>query len=100
LARPHRTALIGKEPLGSASITHPFHPLHGQRFSVLKIRRVSGAPVLSMRHADLGSFAVPQEWTDWGAPHQATGTPLIIDAFGLCELAGIVDFLMRDSTMD
>jgi uncharacterized protein DUF5372 len=45
--------------LGSALITHPFHPLHGQRFSVLKVRRVSGVPVLSKRHADLGSFAVP-----------------------------------------
>lgn len=91
---------MGKEPLGSASITHPFHPLHGQCFAVLKIRRVSGVPVLSMRHADLGSFAVPQEWTDWGAPHEAGGTPLIIDAFGLCELATIVDFCIRDSTRD
>ena len=53
-----------------------------------------------MHHADLGSFAVPQDWTDWGAPHEATGTPLIIDAFGLCELAAIVDFCMRDSTRD
>ena len=86
--------------MGSASITHPFHPLRGQRFAVLKIRRVSGVPVLSMRHPDLGSFAVPQDWTDWGAPHEATATPLIIDAFGLCELAAIVDFCMRDSTRD
>jgi len=86
--------------LGSASITHPFHPQHGQLFSVLKIRRVSGVPVLSMRHVNLGSFAVPQEWTDWGAPHEASGTALIIDAFGLCELAAIVDFGMRDSTRD
>jgi hypothetical protein len=53
-----------------------------------------------MRHADLGSFAVPQEWTDWYAPHEATGTPLIVDAFGLCDLATIVDFCMRDSTRD
>jgi hypothetical protein len=86
--------------LGSAAITHPFHPLHGQRFAVLKIRRVSGVPVLSMRHADLGSFAVLQEWTDWAAPHEAAGTPLIVDAFGLCELAAMVDFLIRDSTRD
>lgn len=69
-ARPHRTALIGKEPLGSAEITHTFHPLHGQRFPVLNIRCVSGVACVSLRHADLGSFAVPQEWTDWGAPHE------------------------------
>jgi hypothetical protein len=84
--------------LGSAEITHPFHPLHGQRFSVLKIRRVSGVPTLSMRHPDLGSFAVPQEWTDRGAPQEPTGTPLLVDAFGLSELAMIVDFLTRGST--
>ena len=83
--------------MGSAEITHPFHPLRGQRFSILKIRRVSGVPTLSMRHADLGSFAVPQEWTDWGAPEQPTGL-LLVDAVGLCELAVIVDFLIRDKT--
>jgi hypothetical protein len=52
---------------------------------------------LSMLHADLGSFAVPQEWTDWRAPAEAAGTPLIIDAAGLVELAEIVDLLLRDS---
>ena len=50
-----------------------------------------------MLHADLGSFAVPQEWTDWRAPTEAAGTPLIIDAAGLVALAEIVDFLKRDS---
>ena len=79
-------------------ITHPFHPLHGRRFSVLQIRRVSGMATLSLRDADLGSFAVPQEWTDWGAPQEPNGTTLIIDAIGLCELTTIVDFLMHDST--
>ena len=79
-------------------ITHPFHPLHGRRFSVLQIRRVSGVATLSMRHADLGSFAVPQEWTDWGAPQEPNAITLVIDAIGLCELTTIVDFLMHDST--
>ena len=79
-------------------ITHPFHPLHGRRFSVLQIRRVSGVAILSMRHADLGSFAAPQEWTDWGAPQELNGTSLFIDAIGLCELATIVNFLVHDST--
>ena len=85
--------------MGSAEITHPFHPLRGQRFAVLKVRRVSGVATLSMRHAELGSFAVPQEWTDKGAPAAEAGDhALMIDAFGLAELSAIVDFLMRDST--
>lgn len=54
-----------------------------------------------MRHAELGSFAVPQEWTDRGAPAAEAGEhALMIDAFGLAELAAIVDFRTRDSTRD
>jgi hypothetical protein len=33
--------------------------------SILKVRRVSGVETLSLRHVELGSFAVPREWTDW-----------------------------------
>jgi hypothetical protein len=84
--------------LGSATITHPFHPLRGERFAVLKLRRLSGIPSLSLRHAGLGSFAVPQEWTDWGAPEAPASTAQLVDAFGLIELAAIVDLLNRDST--
>src|SRR5438034_8248207 len=32
-----RTALLANHPLGSAEITHPFHPRRGQRFVVLKV---------------------------------------------------------------
>ena len=54
-----------------------------------------------MRHAELGSFAVPQDWTDRGSPTAEAGDQsLIIDAFGLAELATVVDFIMRDSTGD
>jgi hypothetical protein len=86
--------------LGSAAITHPFHPLRGQRFPVLKIRRVSGVPCVSLRHADRGSFAVPQEWTDWGIAEAPHAHSVVIDAFGLSDLAAIVDFLVSDSTRD
>ena len=62
------------QPLGSAEVTHPFHPRRGQRFVVLKVRRVSGVETLSLRHVELGSFAVPREWTDW-APLDAQAAP-------------------------
>ena len=86
--------------MGSAEITHPFHPLHGQQFAVLKVRRLSGVATLSLHHAELGSFALPQEWTDWGAPAEPADTSLMIDAFGLAALAEIVDFLARDARRD
>jgi len=90
--------------LGSAEITHPFHPLRGQRFVVLKVRRVSGVETLSLRHVELGSFAVPREWTDW-APLDAQaaptdGQPLLIDAFGLSALTELVTLLTRNDGLD
>src|SRR6266481_9850125 len=74
-AQSHRTTLRSRQPLGSAEVTHPFHPLRGHRFVVLKVRRVSGVETLSLRHADLGSFAMPREWTDWAPP----GAPQLSD---------------------
>ena len=59
------TALDPNAPLGWATITHPFHPLAGQRFEVLKTRRVGGIDTLLLRHVERGSYAVAREWTDW-----------------------------------
>jgi len=84
--------------LGSAEVVHPFHPLRGQRFVVLKARRVAGVETLSLRHADLGSFALPREWTDWappGAQASAKAIPLLIDASGLIALAELVASLTQ-----
>jgi hypothetical protein len=52
--------------LGWAEITHPFHPLRGQRFPILKTRRVSGIDTLLLQGTSMGTFAVPQQWTDQG----------------------------------
>ena len=88
-----------RQHLGSAEVTHPFHPLRGHQFVVLKVRRVSGIDTLSLRHSELGSFAMPREWTDWAPPnaHVAAtdGQPLIIDAFGLVALNELVVSLTR-----
>lgn len=48
---------------------------------------------MSLRHADLGSFALPREWTDWGPPGfqaRAGEQRLLVDAFGLARLAELV----------
>src|ERR1019366_9107107 len=52
----------------SATVTHPFHPLRGRTFEVLKVRRLSGQEMLSLRHPNLGSIAMPRDWTDWAPP--------------------------------
>jgi len=51
-----------------------------------------------VRHPELGTFAVPADWTDWSVANTPLGPqPLIIDAFGLAALAEIVESLSRDS---
>jgi hypothetical protein len=84
--------------LGSAEVVHPFHPLRGQSFVVLKVRTVSGVETLSLRHSDLGSIAMPREWTDWARPAFQTGSgseQLLMDAFGLIALAELAAAITR-----
>jgi hypothetical protein len=80
--------------LGSVEITHPFHPLRGHQFVVLKIRKVSGIETLSLRHTERGSFAVPREWTDWAPPATSQlidgPQPLLFDASGALALSELV----------
>jgi len=53
---------------------------------------------LSVRHPELGSFAIRKDWTDWSVANTPPGTQsLKIDAFVLAELAVIVESLNRDS---
>ena len=68
---------------------------------MLKVRRVAGVETLSLRQAELGSFAVRREWTDWAPPgiaHEpgAGHTPLLIDTTGLLALAELVASLKRN----
>jgi len=54
--------------LGWATVTHPFHPLLGKRFLILKMRRVGGREVLSLFDEVNGPLALPREWTDQAPP--------------------------------
>jgi hypothetical protein len=45
-------------------ITHPFHPLRGQRVEVLFSRRRGGQVVLACESAGLGRVTVLESWTD------------------------------------
>lgn len=54
--------------LGWAEMCHPFHPLRGARFPVLKKRRVGGVDILILRGLERGTFSVARESTDWADP--------------------------------
>jgi hypothetical protein len=77
-------------------IRHPFHPLRGQRFEVLKMRRVAGVDTLLVRDVDCGSFSIAREWTDWAdpSPYDALGLPpRRLDANLLIELVTLLEQL-------
>jgi Family of unknown function (DUF5372) len=52
--------------LGSLVITHPFHPLRGERLVVLFVRRVGAGRVYVCEGGPLGSVALPEDATDRG----------------------------------
>jgi hypothetical protein len=93
-----QTAHRHNELLGWAEIRHPFHPLRGQRFPVLKKRCVSGVDTLTLRGLEHGTFGIAREWTDWADPSPYDSLDLRpprlhIDL--LLELVEIVDHLSR-----
>jgi hypothetical protein len=77
--------------LGSVKITHPFHPLSGKEFQVLKTRKVGEKLTLVLKEVERGSFAVPIEWTDYyRSDLKAPDTPdtfiSVETLLALCEL--------------
>jgi len=94
LGRSELTALDRRSHLGWAEIRHPFHPLRGQRFEVLKRRRISGVDTLILRELERGSFSVAREWTDWADPsgYDALGFSLQrLEANSLSELVTLLE---------
>jgi hypothetical protein len=94
--RSARTAPERNSHLGWAEIRHPFHPLRGQRFQVLKARRIAGIDTLLLRELDRGSFSIAREWTDWADPspyNLLDVPPRRLDADSLFELAALLERL-------
>jgi hypothetical protein len=77
----------------AASLRHPFHPLRGQRFEVLKKRRISGVDTLILRESTRGSFSVAREWTDWADPSEYAALDLPLCRFEAESLFALVTLL-------
>ena len=59
---------MSSDPLGFVIVTHPFHPLNGQRLEVLFAKRRAGATVFVCAGGAYGSITLPESWTDRGEP--------------------------------
>jgi hypothetical protein len=69
--------------LGSLVVTHPFHPLFGQRLPVLFTKRRAGALVLVCEGGvgGLATVTLPVSWTDRGpaaAAHRLSVEALLV----------------------
>jgi len=60
-AQSHQKALDHSRDLGTATILHPYHPLFGQSFPILKIRKVDSQRRYSLQSED-DIFSVPESW--------------------------------------
>ena len=96
------TAQSDSSPLGWAEIRHPFHPLRGQSFLILKQRRVAGVDTLVLRGLDRGSFTVARDWTDRAdpCPYQTSDLAPRFDVSLLLELAELLEQLAEPSNQN
>lgn len=78
--------------LGSVTITHPFHPLHGQSYTVLKVKEINGSRRYSLL-TDSGVICISESWTDRQAKPMLNLDPCIhpLDAYILKELAQLLE---------
>jgi uncharacterized membrane-anchored protein len=70
-------------------VTHPFHPLAGQRLEVLFERRLPSGLAYSCDGGVLGRMLLPAAWTDRGA----TERPARLSYESLVELAAVISAL-------
>jgi Family of unknown function (DUF5372) len=84
--------------LGFVTITHPHHPLSGQKVEVIRLRRGSSPDVI-VRLANGTHAAIAVGLTDYGrAAGESADAPLpssLLDLDGLRELARLVDQLRQ-----
>src|SRR5260370_21605213 len=85
---PHtaRSRSSGEVSESFVTVTHPFHPLAGQRLRVLFERKLPGGLAVSCEGGPLGSLMLPLAWTDRGPA--AAHAPLTYEV--LAELAGAI----------
>ena len=64
--RPRHSAASSSDPSGFVIVSHPFHPLNGQRLEVLYAKRRGADTVFVCAGGFSGQMTLPQAWTDRG----------------------------------
>ena len=83
---------------GFVRITHPHHPLCGQKVEVVRLRR-GADPDLIILHPDGFHTAIAMSCTDYAGPShhlsQKLPQPQLLDLAGLCQAAQFIDELRQ-----
>ncbi len=100
LEYPQYTTSLSQPSLEYVTITHPHHPLYGQRCEVVFIRR-GVDPDLILRLADGTHAAIAMSWTDSGQPQELPGTPSesdlpLLDLQGLRRILALLEQLRHE----
>ena len=66
--RRRHSAALSSDPLGFVIVTHPFHPLNGQRLEILYAKRRGAGMVFVCAGGFSGQMTLPESWTDRGEP--------------------------------
>ena len=80
--RPRHSAGSPSSLSGSVVVTHPFHPLKGERLEILYSKKRGADTVLVCAGGVSGQITLPLAWTDRGEPP----APRRLSAEGLAEL--------------
>lgn len=95
--RSRHTTSSSQSGFDSLVVTHPFHPLTGQRVSILferRYRHTARGRVYVCDGGALGSVTLPEALTDRGTPPEAR--PLTADI--LADLAALISALRKHLT--
>jgi Family of unknown function (DUF5372) len=80
------------------TVTHPFHPLRGQKLELVHVPRKANSK-LSVRHPEGRCFRIPRDWTDFEIQQdEQSPAPLdrLLDINGLRAVAGIISNLKTE----
>jgi hypothetical protein len=78
-------------------VTHPFHPLRGQRVEVIRIRRGTD-PDLIIRHPDGRHAAIAMSWTNYTAQPEVDRAPVappLLDVAGLRQVVQFIEHIRQ-----
>lgn len=95
----HRQTTHFLGPPSTVTITHPHHPLHGQKLELVRVLR-GATSKLFVRHPDGRCFRIPRDWTDFEAPQvEQTEAPHAhpLDIKALRSVAKIVGSISSES---